>query len=400
MKTDWEVKTLGEVCNVSMGKTPARGDSALWDKEKTSGNVWVSIADLTAVENKIIADSKEYVSDAGARLFKPVSKGTLLASFKLSLGKLAFAGAELRTNEAIAALNNDESEVLNSYLYHFLTFFDWDDYAKEDHKVKGKTLNKEKVKNIKAFFPTDKKEQKRIVKILDEKFGQIDELKKITEQQVVDAKELFESRLSEMFEVQGHDIFPLSDLCQITSSKRVHKADYVESGVPFYRTKEIKELAHGKKTTSELFITRRKYTDIVSKFGKPESGDLMLTAIGTIGEMYVVKDSDEFYFKDGNILWLKNLIKVDVHYLKYSLNYFVKEIQSLAIGSAYKALTIEKLKNHLLPVPSEVKQSQIVKELDELSGETKNMETIFHRKIADLEELKKSYLQDAFAGKL
>jgi type I restriction enzyme S subunit len=397
---NWEIARLGVLCDVSMGKTPSRGDKSLWDLAKKSTNIWVSIADLTATKGSHIFNSKEYVSDSGARLFKTVPKGTLLASFKLSLGKLAFAGTELRTNEAIAALKNNETQILNSYLYHYLTFFDWDDYAKEDHKVKGKTLNKEKVQNIQILFPVEKDEQKRIVGILDEKFKAIEELKKVTEAQVQDAKELFESRLNIIFGMSEENILPLSDVCKITSSKRVYKADYVKSGVPFYRTKEIKELAHNKQPTTELFIKRDSFDEITSKFGKPEAGDLMLTAIGTIGEIYIVEDKDEFYFKDGNILWLKNIKGVTVGYLRYALNFFVKEIQSLAVGSAYKALTIEKLNNHKIPVPKKEIQNDTVKELDELSIKTQELMEVFQNKIINLEELKKSYLEQAFAGKL
>jgi type I restriction enzyme S subunit len=126
----------------------------------------------------------------------------------------------------------------------------------------------------------------------------------------------------------------------------------------------------------------------------------MLTAIGTIGEIYIVEDKDEFYFKDGNILWLKNIKGVTVGYLRYALNFFVKEIQSLAVGSAYKALTIEKLNNHKIPVPKKEIQNDTVKELDELSIKTQELMEVFQNKIINLEELKKSYLEQAFAGKL
>ena len=74
---------------------------------------------------------------------KVVPAGTLLLSFKLTLGRLCYAGRDLFTNEAIAALLNwDERAVTKEFLYWYLTFFDWQEAAAGDEKVKGKTLNK------------------------------------------------------------------------------------------------------------------------------------------------------------------------------------------------------------------------------------------------------------------
>jgi type I restriction enzyme S subunit len=70
-------------------------------------------------------DSKEYVSDAAAANMRLVPSGTLLASFKLTLGRLAYAGRDLYTNEAIAALYDiDEREISKRFLYWALTYFE------------------------------------------------------------------------------------------------------------------------------------------------------------------------------------------------------------------------------------------------------------------------------------
>ena len=152
--------------------------------------------------------------------------------------------------------------------------------------------------------------------------------------------------------------------------------------------------------TLELFITNEKYNEIKSKFGIPQAGDILLTAVGTIGEMYVVKNNDTFYFKDGNIMWLKGFRTLDTFYLKYALTSFVKQLQSMSQGSAYNALTIEKLKKYSVPVPSLKEQKKIVQNLDVLSAETKKLETVYQHRINNLDELKKSILKKAFEGKL
>ena len=84
----WKISKLSDICDISIGKTPSRSNPKFWDPNKNSKNIWLSIADLTAVNGRIISDSKEYISDKGAMLFKEVPKDTLIMSFKLTIGKL------------------------------------------------------------------------------------------------------------------------------------------------------------------------------------------------------------------------------------------------------------------------------------------------------------------------
>ncbi len=123
MKKGWQTKKLGDLCEIELGKTPARANKSFWDEKREASNVWLSIADLLNVEDKIVVNSKEYLSDEGVAISKNVRKGTLLVSFKLTLGRLAFAGRDLFTNEAIAALTIfNERELSKEYLFYFLHF--------------------------------------------------------------------------------------------------------------------------------------------------------------------------------------------------------------------------------------------------------------------------------------
>jgi type I restriction enzyme S subunit len=177
----WKTEKLEVLCNVSIGKTPSRSNPRLWDKEKNSENVWISIADLSSIDEKYIGDSKEYVSDCGAKLFKSVPKNTLVMSFKLSIGKLAITSRELRTNEAIAALLiKNENLILKEYLYYYLSSLNWNAIAGDVVKVKGKTLNKAKLKELPINFP-HLVEQQRIVANLDATFSEIDKALDIKE---------------------------------------------------------------------------------------------------------------------------------------------------------------------------------------------------------------------------
>lgn len=187
------LKTLGELCTISIGRTPARANHRFWDPSKQTKNIWLSIADLGRADaNAVISDSSEYVSDIGASSFPAVPAGTLLMSFKLTIGRLAFAGTDLRTNEAIAALiPKDPKEIDTRFLYYSLMAKDWDAIAGSDVKVKGKTLNKQKLGVIPVSFPSLEM-QKQIVAKLDglmEEFQGVEALVKLQQASLSELKE-------------------------------------------------------------------------------------------------------------------------------------------------------------------------------------------------------------------
>jgi type I restriction enzyme S subunit len=162
----WPIKTLGEVCQIEMGRTPSRGESTGWDKELKTSNHWASIADLTACRGRVLSSTKERISDFAARTTKVVPAGTLMMSFKLSIGKLAFAGCDLYTNEAIAAFHlPEQSDVDSEFLYWALKVVDWASLTKGSEKVKGATMNKAKLNLLQIPVPP-LEEQKRIVATL------------------------------------------------------------------------------------------------------------------------------------------------------------------------------------------------------------------------------------------
>jgi len=189
----------------------------------------------------------------------------------------------------------------------------------------------------------------------------------------------------------------LGELGKITSSKRIFKNEYVKEGVPFYRTKEVKELANGNEIATELFIKKERFDEIVDKFGSPKKGDILLTAIGTIGEIYVVKGSEPFYFKDGNVLWLKDFNSLDEHFLRYALMAFVDELKLLSRGAAYNALPINKLKNYEIFVPPIPEQKRIVATLDQAFADIQQARAKTEQNLKNARELFESSLQQVFS---
>ena len=157
--------------------------------------------------------------------------------------------------------------------------------------------------------------------------------------------------------------YTLDQLCIVGSSKRVHLSDYVQQGIPFYRSKEVIELSSGKNISEQLFISSEKYSEIKSKFPVPQENDVLITAVGTIGEILVVKDPN-FYFKDGNLIWLRNINFeiIDIDYLYYFLksDLFQKTIKYNNIGAVQKALTIDFFKTVKITLPSLDNQRKLI----------------------------------------
>lgn len=245
-------------------------------------------------------------------------------------------------------------------------------------------------------------EQERIVAKLDKAFEAINKVKANAEQNLNNAKKLFESALDKAFKKTDNiEQLKLDDIAEITSSKRIYKNEYSPFGIPFYRTKEIKELAHNLPISLELYISTDKYLEIKNKFGIPLQNDLLISAVGTIGEIYIVQANDKFYFKDGNIIWFRKYKKeINAEYLKYCLTAFVKEIQNMTQGAAYNALTIEKLKEYKINVVDIEEQNVIVKKIKNIRNNIDKLEAIYTQKIKECDELKQSILQKAFRGEL
>lgn len=157
--------------------------------------------------------------------------------------------------------------------------------------------------------------------------------------------------------------YKLENLAEITSSKRIFFSEYVKSGVPFYRSKEIINKFNKQEIQTELFITKEKFEEIKRKFGVPIKDDILLTSVGTLGIPYLVTEKDYFYFKDGNLTWFRNIdkAKVDVSYLYIWLQSRIgkQKLDEISIGSTQAALTIAGLKSIEIYLPELEEQKQI-----------------------------------------
>lgn len=154
---------LGDICEIVIGGTPSRRNAVYWGGK----NPWVKIRDMN--HTPYITDTDEKITDIGVKEsnVKLLKKGTLLFSFKLTIGKVSIAGKDLYTNEAIAGIvPKDETKVLTKYLYYLLPRLDYTVYTQR--ATKGKTLNKDIMRLIEIPLPSLEAQQ-TIVDKLDKK---------------------------------------------------------------------------------------------------------------------------------------------------------------------------------------------------------------------------------------
>ncbi|EML7502961.1 restriction endonuclease subunit S [Klebsiella pneumoniae] len=183
----------------------------------------------------------------------------------------------------------------------------------------------------------------------------------------------------------------LNDIACLTSSKRVHLSDYVKEGIPFFRGKEITELNNGIIPSDILYISPSLFNDFKVKHGAPKKGEILITAVGTLGNIYHIGDLGDFYFKDGNLIWLKEL-KCDSLFLSFLLTLKKNEILNSAIGSTQKALTMVELNKLVFNYPKNDEQTKVANFISSVDEKI----TLLNKQYNLLRQYKKGMMQNIF----
>lgn len=350
----WKSVKLKDIVNLSIGKTPLRASAKFWDREKKTKNIWISIRDLSALGGLYVEDSKEYVSDEGAKLFKSVPADTLIMSFKLSIGKLAITKCELRTNEAIAALTiKDEKLVIKEYLYYFLSSINWDYVAGNDVKVKGKTLNKAKLGEITISLPP-LAEQQRIVAKLDAVFAEIDKSNRLVEYKIIQLKKLKKLTLPQILKESNSRNVTLGEICEIigggTPSKNNPK--FFGGNIPWATVRDMKS---DNIETTEFSITKEGLMNSSTRV--IEKGNIVIATRVGLGKVCVLK-KDTAINQD-----LKGIIpkikELDTNYLFYCLKNITEKIIAAGRGATVQGVKLPFIKSLSLLLPS-IKEQKII----------------------------------------
>ena len=156
---EWKKYLLGDISLIGKGFTPSTGNPSFWDGELK----WLSIADMN--QGKYINHTTKKITSEGSKNKEPIKKGTLLMSFKLSIGKLGILTEDMYTNEAICNFKWKNKDVLTEYMYYYLSSINILKYGSQ--AAKGITLNNETLSTIPVLLPSVE-EQKKIINILSD----------------------------------------------------------------------------------------------------------------------------------------------------------------------------------------------------------------------------------------
>ncbi|WP_281637045.1 restriction endonuclease subunit S [Flavobacterium marginilacus] len=401
MKRGWEVKKLKEVCaKITDGthQTPKYFDDGvvfLSSKNVTSGKIdWNNIKYI---------DEKQHLE-----MHKRVAPrvGDILLAKNGTTGVAAMVDKDVVFDIYVSLAH---IRVLDKVSPHYMLYFINSPIAKKqfNKRLKGSgvpNLHLEEIREVEIPFPSSLQEQQSIVSILDEAFTAIDKAKAKAQQNLKNAKELFESYLQNLFlnPKENWQIKKWGDLCHFVRGPfggSLKKSIFKESGYVVY---EQKHAIHDHFNQLRYFIDEEKFNEM-ARF-EVKSGDIIMSCSGvTLGRVAIVPDGIPRGIINQALLKLTPNKDVSAHFLKHWLRskIFQDIIFRYSGGAAIPNVPSAKiLKDIKIPFPKLDEQNKIVNEIETVLIETKRLEAIYQQKINDLEELKKSILQKAFAGEL
>ncbi len=387
---EWEERKIGDICKTFSGGTPSITNTSYYNGDIPfikSGEIHSCETEMTITEAGL--------KNSSAKL---VSKGDLLfALYGATSGDVDISKIDGAINQAILCIRSENMNLL--FLKNLFSLYKEQILCKYLQGGQG-NLSAEIIKSLMFFLPC-LEEQEKIAGFL----SKVDELINECESEVKDLEEQKKGLMQKIFSQQirfkdsNNNPYPdwkekkIEDIATLTSSKRIHASDYVPKGIPFYRGKEITELKTNKKISELLYISEDIYDEYKMKYGAPQKNDILVTAVGTLGNVWAVDNEYPFYFKDGNLIWFK-YVKENSKFIEYLLlsPKGKKKLLNSAIGSNQKALTIVGINKLHFKFPCQEEQEKIAKvlsKIDELIEEKKEL-------LSDWQQFKKGLLQQMF----
>ena len=393
MKAGWSIKSLGDICSVIGGGTPSKDV----DKYYSGTIPWATVRDMRSdlisdTECKITIDA---VKNSSTNI---IPGGNVVIATRVGLGKVCLLGQDTAINQDLRGIIPNNAEQL-SVGFLFLWLKSIADLIVAEGT--GATVQGVKLPFIKSLqIPLPPlPEQHRIVAILDEAFDAIATAKANTEQNLRNARALFESYLEGVLRNKKWEWKTLGELCEGVEYGSSAKSK-AEGGVPVLRMGNIQD---GRLDWSNLVYTNDedeihryllKHDDVL--FNRTNSPEL-------VGKTAVYKSEMPAIFAGYLIRIHRKEHLLNADYLNYFLNSQIAFDygKTVVISSVNQAnINGTKLKSYPIPAPSLVEQEAIVVELNDLSEETQRLESLYQQKLTALDELKKSLLNQAFSGQL
>jgi type I restriction enzyme S subunit len=374
---EWQSKKLIDISQVSTGK---------WDANHATeaGNYKF----FTCAYDSFLCDTKRFEGEC-----------LILPGNGVNVGEVFYYAGEFDAYQRTYVIS--DIQINSKYLFYHMKCF-WK--QRNLNKQYGSATNYLKIGNFNDYevsFPPIP-EQKRIVALLDTVFADLEQTRAKTEQNLKNARELFDSYLQQVFSQKGKGCEQVS-LSKITES--ISDGDHSappksDEGIPFITISNI-----NKKTLeidfSNTFKVPEEYYSALKPNRKPKAGDVLYTVTGSYGIPVIVKENKDFCFQrhiglirpnnETNSQWL--------YYLLMSPQVF-NQADSGATGTAQKTVSLTLLRSILVPnIPLNI-QKEMVQGLDHIYEKSKALEAIYQKKLISIDELKKSILQKAFSGEL
>lgn len=404
---DWEIKKLGEIAGLNLGRTPRRDVRLYWEDGEIP---WVSIADLN---NGLVETTKEKISkQAFSETFqsKIVSAGSLLLSFKLTIGKVGILKMDATHNEAIASIQPNPEIIDRDFLFYQLQNLNYDEYL--DAYVKGRTLNKEKLQILNIFLPP-LPEQRAIARVLTTVRQAIEATERVIEAtrqlkkammkhlftygpvpvHAVDGVQLKETEIG--WVPEGWEVRNLGDLIEKPDYGFTASASINKVGPKFLRITDITDEGRVEWNTVPHCLATKKETQ---KY-QLKNGDILIARIGaTTGKSYRVHQCPEAIFASYliRLRCREGILESRYLYQYTNTEMYWDQINSNKGGRLKGGVNIPILTGLMIPYPSIEEQLEIQSILDHIDTKL-NAEK--HRKLA-LETLFQSMLDSLMTGKI
>ena len=399
MKSGWRTKKLGDICDIERGGSPRPIDNFLTDAP--DGINWIKIGDTKNV-TKYITSTAEKIRPEGAKRSRLVYEGDFILSNSMSFGRPYIMKTTGCIHDGWLVLR--QPKVDQDYLYYVLG----SDlvFVQFDRLASGSTvrnLNIGLVKGVQIPVPS-LPEQQRIVGILDAAFDGIATTKANAEKNLQNARALFENHLQSVFTQRGDGWVEkklgecVKDISTGPFGSLLHKSDYEHGGIPLVNPINIEgdeiipddRKAVGKSTAQRL-----------ARYALREN-DIVIARRGEIGRCAVVARNQAGWLCGTGCFVIRPSDNTDPHFMTHLLRSrpYRGRLEGVSERATMPSISNDDLANLIIRLPPVPKQRRTLELLDSLSTETQRLASLYKRKLAALEALKKSLLHQAFGGQL
>ncbi len=343
---------LRQAFDLQMGKTPARNRPDYWNGD----HKWISIADIGNA-GKFLTKTKESITEAGidGSGIKVVPQGTVIMSFKLSIGKTAITSEDMYTNEAIMAfIDNGKFAIDTDYLYHLCCGTNWT--AGTNKAVMGLTLNKATLLEKEIPLP-DINEQHEIATKLDK----IDAIIAERQQQLELIDQAVKSRFIELFgdivlNPFGWEKDYLGVVCDVRDGTH-DSPHYHSTGFPLVTSKNV---TGGEIDLTDCSLISEADFNKINERSKVDMGDIIMPMIGTVGKPVMVNVKPNFAIKNVSLIKFKDDSRVLNTFIRSLLqsDYFDDAVLSKVRGGTQKFISLGDIRKLVVIVPPMELQEQ------------------------------------------